>query len=96
MMVQTMSKIVVKEDGVNSFIELFKEMIEPTMKEDGCIQYEMYQDEDDKTVLVVLEQWASREQFNQHLESPHFKVIGPKMAELMTKETELNVAYKIA
>jgi len=95
-MVQTISKIYVKQDSVNEFIELFKEMIEPTKKEAGCIQYDMYQDEEDATILIVLEQWESRESFNQHLESEHFKRIGPKMLELMVKESELNVAYKIA
>jgi len=95
-MVQTISKIFVKEDGINEFIELFKEMINPTKKETGCIQYEMYQDEDDTTILIVLEQWESREHFNQHLESEHFKMIGPKMDRLTTRETELSVSYKIA
>jgi len=94
--VQTISKIYVKQDSVNEFIELFKAMIEPTKKEAGCIQYDMYQDEEDATILIVLEQWESRESFDQHLESEHFKEIGPKMSELMAKESELNVAYKIA
>lgn len=95
-MVQTVSKIFVKEDKVNELVELFKEMIEPTKKEDGCIQYEMYQDEEDPTILIVLEQWESRDAFDKHLQTEHFERIAPKMTELMLKETELNVAYRIA
>ena len=48
-MIQTISKMSVKEDKVDEFIELFKEMIGPTKDEKGCIQYEMYQDEEDPT-----------------------------------------------
>lgn len=95
-MVQTVSKIFVKKDKVDELIELFKEMIEPTKKEEGCIQYEMYQDEEDATILIVLEQWESRENFDMHLQSEHFERIVPKMSELMVKETEMNLCNKIA
>ncbi|XMB66690.1 putative quinol monooxygenase [Mycoplasmatota bacterium zrk1] len=95
-MVQTISKIFVKESKEYEFIELFKEMIEPTQKEVGYIQYEMYQDSENSEIFIVLERWETRESFNKHLQSEHFEKIVPKMMKLMEKETELNIAHKVA
>ncbi|WBW97264.1 putative quinol monooxygenase [Oceanirhabdus sp. W0125-5] len=94
-MLQTISKIYVKEDQVDEFVEVFKGMIEPTKKEKGYIQYEMYQDEENPALLIVLEQWENKEDFDNHLKSEHFERIVPKMSKFMTKETELNLCYKI-
>lgn len=95
-MLQTVSKIYVKEEQINEFVEVFKGMIEPTKKEKGYIQYEMYQDEENPALLIVLEQWKTKEDFDNHLKSEHFEKIVPKMSEFMTKETEVNLCYKIA
>ncbi len=95
-MIQTISKMIVKQGKVDEFISIFKEMIEPTKDEQGCIQYEMYQDEDNPALLIVLEQWNCREDFDRHLESEHFKKIAPKMVALLSEETDLNIARLIA
>lgn len=95
-MIQVISKIFVMEEKVEDFVDLFKLMIKPTLEERGCIQYEMYQDQDDYKVLIVIEQWEDKECFDNHLSSEHFKEIGPKMTKLMSKDTELNISYKIA
>lgn len=94
-MVQTISKLYAKEDKVDEFIEVFKEMIPPTKEEEGCIQYEMYQDEEEPSLLIVLEQWATKEAFDGHLETDHFKRIVPRMTELMAKESEFNLCRKV-
>jgi quinol monooxygenase YgiN len=94
-MVQTVSKIYVREDQIHEFVETFKGMIEPTKKEKGYIQYEMYQDNENPSLFIVLEQWENREDFDKHLQSEHFKEIVPKMTEYMTKEVELNICNKL-
>lgn len=94
-MLQTVSKIYVKEDQINEFIEVFRGMVDPTKKENGCIQYEMYQDEENPSTLIVLEQWGSRDDFDNHMKSEHLERILPKMGEFMRKEAEANLCYKV-
>ena len=93
-MLQTVSKLYVMEDRVDEFLEVFKGMIEPTQKEKGYIEYEMYQDEEDPSLLIVLEKWESKEDFDNHLKSEHFDKIVPKMVKLMRKEGELNICKR--
>jgi quinol monooxygenase YgiN len=44
-----------------------------TIKEDGCISYDMHQSVSDPSRLVVVERWAAREALSRHLETPHLK-----------------------
>ena len=44
-MVKVVARNLVKKDKVDAFIELAKELVEETRKEEGCIKYELFQDE---------------------------------------------------
>ena len=44
-----------------------------TLKEDGCIAYEMFSSLDNPDKLVVVEKWASREALTAHSKQPHLK-----------------------
>jgi quinol monooxygenase YgiN len=94
-MVKVISKTKVKADKVDAFIDLFKEMVEPTGKEEGCIQYEMYRDEDEPSILVAVEKWETRTAFDRHLLTDHFKRIVPAMSELMDGETDMIICRRI-
>jgi len=95
-MVQTIARIGVKKDKIEEFIELFKEMIEPTLQEEGSLKYNMYQDEVDSSIFVILEEWENRDNFEDYLLSKHFDRVFPKMMKVMSKEIELNIMYKVA
>lgn len=95
-MVKVVSKMKIKEDKVDTFIDLFKEMIEPTKQEEGCVQYEMYRDEDVPSILVAVEKWETRAAFDNHLVSDHFEKIGPAMMELMDGESDITICRRTA
>lgn len=67
--------IVAKIEAHNDKVEFVKaellKLIEPTLKEAGCIQYDLHQDNEDPSVFVFYEQWESRELLQAHLNSPH-------------------------
>lgn len=94
-MVKVISRMKVKEDKGDTFIDLFKEMVEPTQKEEGCIQYEMYRDEDRPSILVVVERWETRDAFDHHLLTEHFEKIVPAMWELMDGEPDITICRRI-
>jgi quinol monooxygenase YgiN len=50
-----------------------RKAIAGTVKEDGCISYDMHQSVSDPTRLVLVERWASRDALTRHFETPHFK-----------------------
>lgn len=46
-------------------------LIEPTLKEAGCIQYDLHQDNDNPALFMFYEIWENRELWQDHLKSPH-------------------------
>jgi quinol monooxygenase YgiN len=50
-----------------------RKIIADTVKEDGCISYDMHQSMSDPSRLVVVERWSSRDALSRHLETPHLK-----------------------
>ena len=50
--------------------ELLK-LIEPTLKEAGCIQYDLHQDNENSAVFLFHENWESRELWQEHMNNTH-------------------------
>ncbi len=94
-MIKVVAKHYVKEDKIQDVIELAKELAAITVKEDGCIKYEMYQDEKDKAILTMIEEWEDKKVLEKHMASEHFKRIVPIMGEFMTKSGEINIYSKV-
>lgn len=94
-MIKVIAKNFVKENEVEKVLDLAKELVAATLKEDGCIDYEMYQDIKNPNNLFMVENWETLEALNQHMASEHFKRIVPQMHEYMSKEGELNVCKKL-
>jgi quinol monooxygenase YgiN len=50
--------------------ELLK-LIPPTLKEKGCLQYDLHQDNENPAVFLFFENWESRDLWQQHMNQPH-------------------------
>ena len=57
-----------KEDFVKG--ELLK-LIDPTRMEEGCINYDLHQDNENPNVFVFHENWESRALLQRHMNSDH-------------------------
>ena len=94
-MIKVVAKNYVQEDKMDEVMELNKELVEATRKEEGCISYAVYQDEKDATILTMIEEWENRDVLKKHMHSEHFTRIVPMLRKLRTKETEMNIYKKI-
>jgi quinol monooxygenase YgiN len=52
--------------------ELLK-LIPITRAEEGCIQYDLHQDNEDPTYFMFYENWESRELWQTHMNNDHLK-----------------------
>ncbi|MEO1522174.1 MAG: putative quinol monooxygenase [Cyanobacteria bacterium J06633_2] len=50
--------------------ELLK-LIPITLKEAGCIQYDLHQDDENLAILVFYENWENRELWQTHMNNTH-------------------------
>jgi quinol monooxygenase YgiN len=69
------AKIVAKGPSVKDVKNELLKMIEPTRKEDGCIEYYLHQDNENPTVFLFYENWKNEEELNKHMDTTHFKAM---------------------
>ena len=90
-MVKVVAKHFVKEDKISEFLELGKKLVEATVKEDGCIKYELFQDLKDSKILTIIEEWENKDALDKHMNSEHFCEIVPILSSFMEKPAEVNL-----
>ena len=67
------ARIQAKAEKVDFIKSEATKLIEPTQKENGCIQYDLLQDNEKPEVFVFYEKWESIELWQKHMESDHLK-----------------------
>ena len=58
---------------------LYKELIENTHQEEGCLEYVLYVETEDENKYCMVETWASEEALAAHMQSAHFTRIIPQL-----------------
>lgn len=63
----------VKADKVDFVKEELLKLIPITRAEEGCMQYDLHQDNEDPTYFMFFENWESKELLEKHANSQHLK-----------------------
>lgn len=71
--------------------ELIK-LLEPTRKEQGCINYDLHQSTDDINYFFLYENWQTQETLSAHLKSKHLQEFLQKASEYLDKPIEIKRA----
>lgn len=94
-MIKVTAKHLVKEEKIKEFIHYAKKLVSATINEDGCIKYELFQDEQNPKILTIIEEWENKEVLDLHMKSPHFVELVPILNEFNEKDTDVNLYKKI-
>lgn len=76
--------------------DVLQRLIPPTRAEDGCIEYDLYENVDVPGEFTFVEKWVSREALDKHLGTEHFLLAGKEQAGYLAKPTEIKVLHFIA
>jgi quinol monooxygenase YgiN len=68
----SMSVIMEKQKEV---MQTLISMIEPTIKEKGCLSYQVYQDIETRNNFSLLSEWNTREDLVHHIKSDRFGIL---------------------
>lgn len=77
-----------KEDALKP---LLIGMLSPTRAEQGCINYDLHQSADDKTLFLYYENWESLDDLKAHSGSAHIKAFREKAADLFAEPIEITL-----
>jgi quinol monooxygenase YgiN len=71
--IYVIAELRIRSEMAEKAIAAARKAVAATIKEDGCISYDMHQSVSDPSRFVVVERWASRDALSRHLETPHLK-----------------------
>lgn len=71
-------------------------LIEPTRKEQGCVQYDLHRNTDEVGRFAFYENWTSREMLDRHLQSPHLQAFGRMAPDLLAEPLRVMTYTRIA
>lgn len=76
------SLIIEDEEKRERVIEIVKELVAFSLRDKGCIDYDLYCSLTNDDRLMIMETWESREALKAHSETEHFKRLVPEMKKL--------------
>jgi quinol monooxygenase YgiN len=65
--------ITAKADKVDLVKSELEKLIETTRDEEGCVQYDLHQNNENPAHFLFFENWESRELWQRHMENQHLK-----------------------
>lgn len=94
-MIKIVAKNYIQEGKFDEIMELYKELVEKTVLEPGCVKYELFQDINDPRVLTMIEEWESMGALDAHEKTEHFVRIFPLLKGLVTGESDFHIYNKL-
>ena len=86
----------IKEDCLDSFLAIAKELVEKTNALDkGCIRYELCKDVNNPLRFVMIEEWESQSLLDEHMKASHFTQLVPKLGGFASQPSELTIMEKV-
>ncbi|MBN9312038.1 MAG: antibiotic biosynthesis monooxygenase [Chryseobacterium sp. 39-10] len=85
----------VKENYIMDAIELFRKLVKETKQEEGCLQYELIEDKNNKGVFFIAELWESEEHLFNHDKSAHLADFRINSASLMESQPQVYKGFKV-
>ncbi|MBI5483322.1 MAG: antibiotic biosynthesis monooxygenase [Deltaproteobacteria bacterium] len=93
--ITVVAKIVAKKDCIEAVKAELLKLIPPTRKENGCIEYNLHQDNSDPAVFLFVETWESAAAIEKHITTDHYKAYAKALDGLL-EEKVVNKMTRIA
>ena len=88
------AKLKAKKGRERQLEEMLQSLVQPTLAQKGCINYDLHRSHEDPGVFIFYENWESRPLWEAHMKSPHLTDFSEKQGDL-TESWDLFVGEKI-
>lgn len=93
-MIKIVSKNLIKEDKVEEFKSLMKELVEKSSAEEGNIHYSLNVSINNPRMFTFIEFWRDQEAIDKHNATEHFQRLVPMMRS-MREDSELDLYTEV-
>ena len=74
--------IQVEESKREQVLALAKELVAASLKDEGCIAYDIFESSTRRDVMMICETWTDAACLDVHMHAPHFTTLVPKIQSL--------------
>ena len=89
-------KITPKSEFKNEFLKEFNKVAISVRKEDGCIEYEIFQKDPESSEFFIFERWESQEALDAHLKTTQMTEYFTRTENWFDSEKELKIYQVIS
>ena len=94
-MIKIFAKMLVKEECIDKFIELAKELVEKSRAEEGNVFYSINQSVENNCIFAFIECWKDQAAIDFHNATPHFTGTVPQLRNLCEKSFGAEFFYEL-
>jgi quinol monooxygenase YgiN len=87
--IRVVARLISNPDRIEETREALTALVAPTRAEDGCILYELSQNNDDPTDFTFVEEWTTDAALDTHLESDHIRKLQSQADELLARPPDV-------
>lgn len=96
MHVQVIAQIQVRPEAIDELQRAWLAVVEPTRAEPGNHRYEIFQNEEDPTHFVAVEEYSSPEAFQAHMGSSYIQALFAVAQTLLAAPPSIKTYRKLA
>ena len=85
----------VNESYMMEAVELFQKLVRETRKEEGCLQYELIEENEQKGTFCLIELWESVAHHNNHNGTDHLFEFRKNASKILTESAQVYKGFKI-
>ena len=71
-------------------------LVGPTRAEAGCINYDLHQSTENKSLFMLYENWGSKKDLDEHLAMPYLKAFMEKANKILVEAVEVTLWERIS
>ena len=80
-----------RPEKAEAFEQLFRAYVEPSRQEPGCIEYHMLRDQQDPSLFVFYEVWASKAHLDVHSALPHMQQFAEQRMDYLEQDFDIQL-----
>lgn len=94
-MITVVAKLKAKEGKEEALKQTLLLLVEPTRKEEGCINYDLHISDHDTGLFMFHENWESTMALSKHMSTPHFRDTLKVIEEMISEPMDVSLWEKI-
>ncbi len=71
--------------------QVLLEMAPPSRAESDCLNYDVFQSNDNPAMFYIYESWTGKPALDAHMQTPHFKNLGEQVTPRLAVPMEINL-----